>query len=87
MWQKFLKGFKYVFLEDNPTQGLLCHTPHGIINVFLAVEVHWSIGLLFGIGFIAFEVMHEWRTRDDSWNDLAGWLLGLVIGGLIYRVI
>lgn len=78
-----MRIIRKLFIEQSTTQGLVAHTPHGMINVFLAVYIHWVIALLFGIGFIVYELMHEWRLRDDSWNDLAGWLLGLVIGSII----
>jgi len=82
-----MRIIRKLFIEQSTLQGLVAHTPHGIVTVFLAIEVHWVIALLFGIGFIVYEVMHEWRLRDNSWNDLAGWLLGMAICGIIYRVI
>jgi len=81
-----MRIIRKLFIEHSTLQGLVAHTPHGMITVFLTVEVHPFVGLMFGGGFVVYEVMHEWRLRDNSWNDLAGWMLGMAICGIIYWI-
>lgn len=78
-----------LFIEHSALQGYVAHLGHGIANVFLAVYVHWTIALLFGVGFIVFELnqeKHYWKVGDKACRDLAGWLVGMVIGGLVYCI-
>lgn len=76
-----------LFIEQSTLQGVVAHLPHGLFTVFAAVEVHWVLALLFGIGFMFYEFLHEWRLKDKSYDDMAGWLIGVVIGSIIYRII
>ena len=76
-----------LFQEHSSLQGYVAHTPHGVVNVVLAMEIGWSIALLFGVGFIVFELNQEKHYRkvgDKACRDLAGWLLGMSIAGLVY---
>ncbi len=73
-----------LFIENTSLQGYCSHVPHGVFNVFAAVYIHWTIALLFGVGFIIFEWWQHKAKGDLPHQDIAGWLLGLVIGGIIY---
>ncbi len=77
---------KRLFIEHSALQGYVAHLGHGIANVFLAVYVHWTIALLFGFGFIIFELNQEWHLRDQAHQDIAGWLLGIVLGSIVYII-
>ena len=75
-----------LFQEHSATQGYVAHTPHGIINVILAMEIGWSIALLFGVGFLVFQYWQKYGGHPVDANDVAGWLLGMSICGLIYWI-
>ena len=78
-----------LFQEHSALQGYVAHTPHGAFTVFAAVYIHWTIALLFGIGFIIFELnqeKHYWKVGDKACKDLAGWLLGIFIAGIVYSM-
>lgn len=85
---KFLKMVvRKLFIECTPLQGHVAHIPHGLFTVFAAVYVHWVVALLFGFGFIAYEVNQDWHLRDGAHYDLAGWLLGMVLGSFLFLII
>ncbi len=76
-----------LFIEHSALQGYVAHTPHGLFTVFAAVHIDWTIALLFGVGFIVFELnqeKHFWVVGDKACRDIAGWLLGMVVGGILY---
>lgn len=85
-----MKFIKYIihrlFIDCSPLQGYTAHLGHGIFTVVAAVYIHWTIALLFGIGFIVFELVQQDNKGDEAQQDLAGWLLGMVIGGLVYSI-
>lgn len=82
--RRIIAFFRYIFFGHNATQGYLCHIPHGVVNVFLATHVHWTMALLFGAGYITFQYWQKYDGHPVDANDLAGWLLGIVIGGLLF---
>jgi len=76
-----------LFIEHSALQGYIAHTPHGVINVILAVEVHWTIALLFGVGFIIYQYWQKYQGHPVDADDIAGWLLGMAICGIVYWII
>lgn len=77
-------------MENTPLQGYVAHIPHGAVTVVLCQEVHPVIAVLFGVGFIAFELTQQRNVKDKAHQDLAGWLLGMVLAGIgywIYKII
>ena len=81
--KKIKKWLRCAFVENTPLQGYLCHIPHGLFVVLSAIFISWAIALAFTIGFIVFEVNQDWHLRDQAHNDLAGFLVGIVIGSVI----
>ena len=77
---------KKLFIDCSSLQGYVAHTPHGAFTVFAAVYIHWTIALLFGFGFIVFEIVQQGNEGDKAHQDLAGWLAGMFIGGLAYCI-
>ncbi len=75
-----------LFIDCSPLQGYCAHIPHGVFTVVAAVYIHWTIALLFGVGFVIFEWWQHKAKGDRPHEDLAGWLLGMVIGGLVYSI-
>ena len=76
-----------LFIENTPLQGYVAHTPHGAFTVYAAVYIHWVVALLFGVGFIIFEWWQHKAKGDLPHQDIAGWLLGIVIAGLVYWIL
>jgi len=76
------KLFRKLFLEHSPLQGYVAHFPHGVFTTLSIVYLHWGIGLAFGFGFVVMELMHEWRLKDASHNDIAGFLVGIVVSAI-----
>ena len=83
-----MKIFEWLYqklVKDNTlTQGLIAHLPHGVFTTFAAIYIHWSIALIFGIGFIVFELDQDWYFKDGAHNDLAGWLLWMAVSAIAY---
>ncbi len=77
---------KKLFIDCSPLQGYVAHLGHGFFTIVAAVYIHWTIALLFGGGFIVFELVQQDNKGDEAQQDLAGWLLGMVIGGLVYCI-
>ncbi len=73
-----------LFQEHAALQGYVAHLGHGVFTVVAAVYIHWTIALLFGGGFIVFELVQQDNKGDEAQQDLAGWLLGMSIAGLVY---
>jgi len=66
-----------------PVHRALLHFPVGLFNVFL---LHFSIslGAIFAAGFLAYEILEDWRDFDRSYLDIYGYLWGLGIGGIVW---
>lgn len=77
---------KRLFIDCSPLQGYVAHLGHGVFTVVAAVYIHWTIALLFGVGFIIFEWLQHKAKGDNPHEDIAGWLLGMVIAGIIYSI-
>lgn len=63
----------------------LIHIPVGMLNVFLFLLIP-ELGIIFGIGFMVYEVMQDWRIADRSYFDVRGWLIGLGIFGAVIGI-
>jgi len=70
----------------NKLKPILIHLPVGMFCVFLAY-VHWVLALIFGLGFLSYETIQEWRMKDKGWKDIKGFLWGLGVGGLIWVIL
>jgi cytochrome b561 len=86
IWQALYKVIRKLFIEHSPLQGYVAHIPHGVFTVLAAIYIHWLIALLFGAGFIIFELQQGKDYGDKPSDDLAGWLLGMVLAGVAYMV-
>ena len=73
-----------LFFAHSALQGYVAHLPHGAFTVIAAVYIHWSIAVLFGVGFIIFELVQQYNFKDKACIDIAGWLLGMALTGTVY---
>jgi len=64
---------------------VLIHIPVGLANAFIAFVSGW-LGLVFGVGFIAYELWEGLRVTDRAWIDLKGYLVGIGIGAVAWAV-
>jgi len=65
---------------------VILHLPVGVANV-LIVYVHWSLALVFGLGFALYEVCQDKVTGDNAHKDLKGWLWGMIITAAVILLI
>ena len=55
------------------------HIPVGLFNVF-CLYVGIVYGVLFFVGFFAYELSEDWHLKDNAWLDIYGWIVGFGIG-------
>lgn len=55
------------------------HIPVGLFNVF-CLYVGIVYGVLFFMGFFAYELNEDWHLKDGAWLDIFGWLIGFGMG-------
>ena len=65
---------------------MLLHFPIGLATVFI-IFVNPVLALIFGIGFLSYEIIEEIRIKDKGWYDIAGFLWGILIGSIIYVLV
>jgi hypothetical protein len=82
---------KMLFCDEKYLHWVLLHIPVGVANVLIPIALYLVLGmpgvliggvlaLVFGIGFIAYEVT-EWEIiKDVLYPDLQGWLWGIILG-------
>jgi hypothetical protein len=56
--------------------NILIHIPVGVVNVLIAIFNGW-LGLIFGIGFIVYELSQERLIKDEAYPAIQGYLIGL----------
>ena len=58
------------------------HFPVGLVTAGLGI---WNpmLCLVFGLGFLAYEALEDWRIRDRSYKDVLGYLVGIVVGSFL----
>ena len=81
------RWFRRLIIENTALQGYFAHLPHGAFTAFAAIYLHWAIALIFTLGFVCFEVQQDWHLRDQGHNDIAGFLLGLVLASIAFYFI
>ena len=68
--------------------GVLVHIPVGLVNIAI---MGWSApaGLMFGVGFIAYEVVQEWLyvKNGESHRDIQGWLIRMAVGSGLWWLV
>jgi len=73
---------KLLFCDVYDLDNVLLHIPVGVGNVFLCMH-NENIALLFGIGFLAYEIMQRVvEKKDKAYPDIQGWLWGIMLTGI-----
>ena len=65
---------------------VVIHIPAGLI-IALMVLVHWSLVIAFAWLFLKYERNEDAHTQDQAWKDIAGAMVGMVIGAAVVAVI
>lgn len=64
----------------------MLHVPVGAVTVAL-LEAHAALAVIFFLGFMVYELNEDWRIRDYAFVDIAGYLWGLALAGLVKWVL
>lgn len=64
----------------------MLHIPVGGVTVLLG-SVEWWLGVVFGLGFLVYEVRQHKIVGDADYKDIVGWLWGIGIAGGIWFVL
>ena len=59
------------------------HFPVGAFSAWL-IFVHPVHGILLCVGWLAYEVLEDWRLADRSYLDVAGFLWGFGVTGAVF---
>lgn len=60
----------------------LVHIPLGLLTCLLSFVSWWLAGI-FAVSFLCYELVEETAISDKSYHDIRGYLIGLVIGGVV----
>jgi len=63
----------------------LIHFPLGVYTAILLVSSPW-LGWALVSGFLAYEILEDWRIVDHSYIDVKGWLWGIGVAAGIYMI-
>lgn len=83
MWKRLLA--KLLFCEEDHLDGVLLHIPVGIITVILTYVSGW-LAVIFGVGYLTYQLSEQKQISDECFPDIQGWLYGIVIGAGIVLV-
>ena len=67
-------------------ERILKHVPVGMVCSLL-VLAHPVISVMFGAGFLVYEVSENRDIHDLAYPDIAGFLWGVAIAGVVIRIV
>lgn len=73
---------KIFFCDEDSVNNVLIHIPVGLITVFITL-FSGCLGVLFGVGFIIYELSEQKLISDEAYQDIKGWLWGIGIASII----
>jgi len=78
---------KLLFCDVYDLDNVALHIPVGVINALLCL-VSDGLALVFGLGFITYEISQRIILKaDKAYPDIQGWLWGIALTGVIILVI
>jgi len=63
----------------NKIKRVLLHIPVGMLIPFLSA----GVAIVFGAGFILYELNEDWHLSDRAYIDLQGFLIGITVGQVL----
>ena len=72
---------KLLFCPPEFVGNVLLHIPVGVITIGLAF-LSPVVALIFGLGFICYELSEEKKINDTAFQDIKGFLFGMGILGI-----
>lgn len=82
-----------LFCQVGDLDNVLLHIPVGLVNILVPIALYLLFGqagviiggaaaLLFGFGFVAYQVTEGIKIKDRIFPDIHGWLWGIGISGV-----
>lgn len=71
---------------SDATKRLLLHLPVGALTAWLLGQA-LGLGAIFFVAFMIYELSEDWRIRDLSYKDIAGFLWGFAIAAVLICVL
>lgn len=62
------------------------HFPVGIFTAWLGTFSP-VVCIVFGLGFLVYESLEDWRIKDRSYKDVFGYLIGIGAGTVIFYLL
>lgn len=59
------------------------HFPVGIFTAWLGTFTP-IVTIVFGLGFLVYETIEDWRIKDRSYKDVFGYLIGIGVGSFAF---
>ena len=72
---------RLLFCDSAVLNGVLIHIPVGIFTVYISYLSGW-LGLIFGLGYIVYELNEQKIISDKCYPELQGWLYGISFGAI-----
>jgi len=73
---------RLLFCDVYDLDNVLLHIPVGAVNALLCL-VSGELCVIFGAGFLAYEIVQRKVTKDKAYTDIQGWLWGIALAGII----
>ena len=77
---------KLLFCDVYDLNNVLLHMPVGVATVLLCLVSGW-LGLIFGLGFIIYELSERKILEDKAYPDIQGWMWGIALTGIIVLIV
>ena len=74
------------FCDEDSLNSVLLHIPVGNVNVGIAL-FNPPLAVLFGVGFIFYELRESKVIQDKGYPELQGWLWGIGILAIILLIV
>ena len=74
---------------------VLMHLPVGVVNVAIGAILKWAgftelglaLSLVFGWGFVMYEIVERRDLHDKGYQEIKGWLFGIAIAAIVAGIV